>query len=71
MDILPHSTRNVFLFSDLMLLLVHVTFAQLSEDARSLHLEQANISLHYQKLQNDGFLRPLKKTQKNHFLQLC
>jgi len=44
-----------------MFLVVHVTFPWLGENARSLHLQQANISLYSQKVQNDVFLRSLKK----------
>lgn len=55
------TTHNALFFSECMFLVVHVTFPWLSENARSFHLQQANISLHSQEVQNDVFLRSLEK----------
>lgn len=56
------SIHNALLFSERMFLVVHVMFLWLSENARSFHLRQANISLCSEKVQNDLFLRSLEKS---------
>lgn len=65
--IATQSIRNVLLFSERMFLVVHITFPRLSENATFFNLQQANISLHSQKVQNDVFLKSL---EKNHCLFL-
>lgn len=55
------SIHNALLFSELMFLVVPITFPWLSENARSFHLQKANISLRSQQVRNDVSLRSLKK----------